>query len=67
MGKADRERGRLVKRILLVGDDEVIAEAVTQALHTSGYAVDRVAHALAHIHANQPLAVSDSPWSTHAR
>ena len=67
MGKADRERGKVGERILPVEDDEAIAEVVTQALHESGCAVVRVAHALAPIHANHPLAVSDSPWSTHAR
>jgi DNA-binding response OmpR family regulator len=41
------------KRVLLVEDDEAIAEVVTLILHESGYAVDRVAtvaDARVHVH-----------------
>jgi CheY-like chemotaxis protein len=48
-----------VKHVLLIEDDEAIAEVVVQILHESGYAVDlvlSVADALAHVHANRPPA-----------
>ena len=47
-------------RVLLVEDDEAIAEVVTLILHESGYAVDHVsnvADALSHVHNALPAAV----------
>lgn len=45
--------GRVEKRVLLVEDDDAIAEVVTLILHESDYAVDRVAtvvDALVYVH-----------------
>jgi DNA-binding response OmpR family regulator len=57
---ADRGRGRVVKRVLLVEDDDAVAEVVELILHESGYAVDRVsnvADALVSVHGELPAAV----------
>jgi CheY-like chemotaxis protein len=56
----DRGCGRVVTRVLLVEDDEAIAEVVGLILHESGYVVDRVsnvADALISVHSECPAAV----------
>jgi DNA-binding response OmpR family regulator len=50
----------VVKRVLLVEDDDAVAEVVELILHESGYAVDRVsnvADALVSVHGELPAAV----------
>ena len=52
--------GRVMKRVLLVEDDDAIAEIVALILHESGYAVERVgnvADALVSVHSDAPAAV----------
>ncbi len=49
-----------MKRVLLVEDDDAIAELVALILHESGYVVDRVsnvADALVSVHGDAPAAV----------
>jgi DNA-binding response OmpR family regulator len=60
----DRAWGRVVKRVLLVEDDEAIAEVVTLILHESGYAVDRLAQAP---NASSVGAATDRFWSDYGR
>ena len=40
--QTDRGWGRVVKHVLLVEDDDAVAEIVGLILHESGYVVDRV-------------------------
>jgi DNA-binding response OmpR family regulator len=50
----------VVKRVLLVEDDDAVAEVVGLILHESGYVVDRVsnvADALVSVHSEAPAAV----------
>jgi DNA-binding response OmpR family regulator len=50
----------VVKRVLLVEDDDAVAEVVGLILHESGYVVDRVsnvADALVSVHSEVPAAV----------
>jgi DNA-binding response OmpR family regulator len=50
----------VVKRVLLVEDDDAVAEVVVLILHESGYVVDRVstvADALVSVHSELPAAV----------
>lgn len=50
----------VVKRVLLVEDDDAVAELVGLILHESGYVVDRVstvADALVSVHSETPAAV----------
>jgi DNA-binding response OmpR family regulator len=50
----------VVKRVLLVEDDDAVAEVVGLILHESGYVVDRVstvADALVSVHSELPAAV----------
>ena len=56
----DRGWGRVVKRVLLVEDDDAVAEMVGLILHESGFAVDRVsnvADALISVQSEAPDAV----------
>src|SRR4051812_472421 len=59
-GATDCGESRVVTRVLLVEDDEAIAEMVTLTLHESGYVVDHVstvADALTYVAGALPAAV----------